>query len=239
MTPSSVAIRPPIEGVRVVGEAARELAPEIVELNFEIHSMGVSAAAALQENAMKAKHIGQTLTATNLGQIEVKNGGIELLPILPLPNPISTMLPGPPLLQAAFGAPLSGPPAIPPTVSENPSLIGYRAVSSIKIRVQDIHRVGEVVDIVTRVGAIPGGSFRFLVHDEATIERTLLEEAVRRAREKANTLAIAVGRSRGDPVWISENFTTHQPHQSNGNGLPCIPGQLTFCAKVTVVYQLQ
>ena len=254
MTPSSVTMSLPVEGLSVVGEAARELAPEIVELSFELHSMGLSAAAALQENAMKAKHIGQTLTATGIAQIEAKNGGMELLPILHLPNPISTMLPGPLLLPSAFGAPISGPAGTPATVSENPSLIGYRAVSSFKVAVQDIHRVGEVVDIVTRVGAIPGGSIRFLVHDEATIERTLLEEAVRRARDKANTLATAVGKSRGDPVAISEEFTTYQPQQPYGNGrhnpflmapagsnvrLPFHHGQLTFCARVSVVYQLQ
>src|SRR5262249_5567574 len=135
-----------------------------------------------------------------------------------------------------------------PAVSETPNLIGYRAVSSVKIAVRDANRAGEVVDIVTRTGAIPSGSVRFLLQDEAVIERTVLEEAVRRAREKATVLAAAVGKTTGAPISIAEEVTAYQPQQLYGNGRhnplltptpgsnirpPFISGQLTFCARVS------
>ena len=139
------------------------------------------------------------------------------------------------------------------SVFENPNPITFRAVSSIKIAIRDINRAGEVMDIAIRAGAVPSGSIRFLLQDEAAIERTLLEEAVRRAREKATVLAAAVGKTTGSPISISEEITAHQPHLVYANGRqnpfsmpiavtamrpPSINGQLTFSAKVSVVYPL-
>ena len=247
MTPA-FAMHAPVEGLTVVGEATQDAPPEIVELSFDIHSVGLSAAIALQENAAKTKHIEQTLTSIGK-EMEVKTGEVEVWPLLQLPNPPPTMMP---LLPAPFG--LSGPNlSMVPAVSENPGLLGYRAVNSLKVAVRDVDRVGEVVDIVTREGAFPNGSIRFFLQDETTLERTLLEKAVHRARDKANALAAAVGKTTGNPVSISEEFTAYQPQPSynrhnpilaaasSGSNvrLPFIHGQLTFSAKVSVVYQLQ
>jgi uncharacterized protein YggE len=253
MTPTSLGMRAPVEGLTVVGEAAHEVSPEMIELGFEIHSVGVSAALALQENCAKAKHIEQALATIGKAEADLRAGSVEVIPLLQLPNPPLTIMPNPLLLHSAFATSGANAPMMP-SVSENPNLIGYRAVSSVKIAVRDTNRAGEVIDIVTRAGAIPSGSVRYLLQDEAAIERTLLEEAVRRAREKATVLASAVGKTTGTPISISEEVTAHQAQQAYGNGRynpflmpmagstirpPFINGQLTFCARVSVVYALQ
>jgi uncharacterized protein YggE len=254
MIPTLFEMRPPVQGLTVVGEATQDAPPDIAELSFDIHSVGLSAAIALQENAAKARQIGQSLASLGDRQAELKAGGVEVLPILQLPSLPAMMMPNAPLLAAAFGP--QGPSApMVPLASENPNLIGYRTVSSIKVAVRDVQRVGEVLDIVIRSGAIPNGSIRFRLKDEAALERTLFEEAVRGARQKATVLAAAVGKTTGNPISIAEEFTAYQPQQFSGNGrqnppviaalpgsnvrLPFIQGQLTFCARVSVVYQLQ
>ena len=144
---------------------------------------------------------------------------------------------------------------IPSTsVFENSNLFAFRVVSSLKIAIRDANRAGEVMDVAIRAGAVPSGSIRFLLRDEAAIERALLEEAVRRAREKATVLAAAVGKTTGAPISISEEVTAHQPQLLYGNGRqnpsllpmavgtmrpPFINGRLTFSARVSVVYPLQ
>jgi uncharacterized protein YggE len=254
MTPTFLGTRPPIEGLTVVGEAAHDVSPEVVELSFDLHSLGLSAAIALQENAAKTKHIGQALSAIGIAETDITTGGVEVVPILQLPNPPLTLL-NPLLPHGTFSASgTNAPMPMVPAVSENPYLVGYRANTSIKVAMRNVNRAGEVVDIVTRAGAIPNGSFRYLLQDEEMLERTLLEEAVRRAREKAKVLAAAVGKSTGSPISISEEVMAFQPQQSFGNGWknpfltpsggstvrpPFINGQLTFCARVSVVYQLQ
>ena len=253
MTPTFLGMRLPIEGLTVIGEAVHDVSPEVIELSFDIHSVGLSAAIALQDNAAKVTHIGQALAAIGKTETDITTGGVEVVPILQLPNPSLTM-PNPFLLQSAFATSgASVPMSVAPAASENPSLVGYRAVNSIKVVVRNVSRAGEVVDIVTRAGATPNGSIRYLLQDEETLERTLLEKAVRRAREKATVLAAAVGRTTGAPISISEEITAHQPHLVYANGRqnpfsmpiaaaarpPFINGQLTFSAKVSVVYPLQ
>ena len=255
MTPTSQAMRVPVEGLTVVGEVAHDVAPEMIELGFEIHTVGVSAAMAVQENAAKTKHIGQALALIAVAETDIKTGATEVMPVLQLPNP--PLAPGfnPLLLQSAFGPSGSSLATIPSTsVFENSNLFAFQVVSSLKIAVRDASRAGEVIDVAIRAGAIPSGSVRFLLRDEAAIERTLLEEAVRRAREKATLLASAVGKTTGAPLSISEEVTAHQPQLLYGNGRqnpflmptaegtmrqPFIDGQLTFSAKVSVVYPLQ
>jgi len=249
-------MRVPVEGLTVVGEAAHDIAPEIIELGFEIHTVGVSAAMAVQENVAKTKHIGQALAPFAKAETDIKTGAIEVMPMLQLPNP-PPLGPGPNplLLQSAFGPSGSSLAMIPPTsVFENSNLFAFRVVSSLKIAIHDANRAGEVIDAAIRAGAVPSGSIRFLLRDEAAIERALLEEAVHRAREKATVLAAAVGKTTGAPISISEEVTAHQPQLLYGNGRqnpfvpamaavtmrpPFINGLLTFSARVSVVYPLQ
>jgi uncharacterized protein YggE len=254
MTPMLSGLRPPVEGLTVVGEAVRDAAPEIIELSFDVHAAGMTAAIASQENATRVTYIGQNLTSMGISQSDLRSSGIEVCPILQLANSPLLPMPPAPMLPAGFGA-SNAPAPMMPTVFDGPNLIGYRAASSLKVAVRDPNRVGEVVDTVTRGGAIPNGSVRFLLQDETTLERTLLEKAVHRAKDKAAVLAAAVGKSTGNPVSISEEFTAYQPQQFYGTNrlnpllaaalpgsnvrLPFTHGQLTFCAKVSVVYQLQ
>jgi uncharacterized protein YggE len=170
MTPTPFGVRSTVEESTVVGECAREAPPEIVELSFEIHSVGLTAAIAFQENAAKATQISQALAAIGNVLADMKAGGIEALPILQLPNPPYPMAPSPLLLGAAFGV-LSSSAPVTPAVAENPGLVRFRAVTSIKVVVRDLNRVGEAVDIAIRSGAIPNGNTRFLLQDEATLEQ--------------------------------------------------------------------
>ena len=252
MTPTLAGMRPPVEGLAVVGEATRDAQPDIVELSFDVHSAGLSAAMAFQENAAKVVHIAQALASMGNGQADLKAGGVEVWPILQ--GPIQQLIPiNQPLLPSSLSPSVANN-AVMSASADGPILIGFRAISSIKVAVRDTSRLGEAVDIVTRTGAIPNGTFRFLLQDEAALERTLLEQALHGARQKANTLAAAIGRPMGNPVSVSEEFTAYQPQQIYTDGrqnpflmatwagnnlrLPFTSGQLTFCAKVSVVYQL-
>jgi uncharacterized protein YggE len=175
--------RQPVEGLTVVGEATRDPLPDIVELGFEIHATAYSAALAVQDVGAKVKQIRQGLARVADGQTELQSGGVAVWPILQPPSPQLMPFSTPPLLPSTFpifGA--SGPPI--PTVPESSQLFNYRAVSTFKVAVQDSARLGEVVDTVTAVGAIPNGKIRFLVRDEAGLRRTLLEEGSEKPAKK-------------------------------------------------------
>lgn len=233
----------PMEGITVFGEASRDATPEIVELFFEIHSVGPNGAMALQENGAKTVQVSQALGSIGKGQVELKTGGAAVWPVLqpsPLPLPLN---PGPPMIAInPLGAPSPTPSMLAPMM-ESP-IMGYHAVTPLKVRVTDPHRVGEVVEAVTRAGSGVAVSIRFLVRDEENLRRTLLEEAVRECRHTADALAAALGKTAGTPVSVFEDFVDGNrqlPSATWPPGAPrtFAPHPLTFVARVGVTYQLQ
>ena len=242
MTFTGFGQRQTIEGLTVVGEATRDPLPDIIELGFDVHAAAFSAALAVQEIAAKVNQIGQSLARAADGQVKVQSGGVAVWPLLQPSNvqfmPITT----PPLLPAA--GLLTGNVVSMNTPRDVPQPFGYSAIGSIKIAVQESARLGEIVDTVTAAGAVPNGSIRFFVRDEAALRRTLLEDAVNGAREKAKILAAGFGKTPGNPISISEEFVAYQFQQEIGR-MPAaaarapMPGPVVYCTRVNVTYQLQ
>src|SRR5438093_2210092 len=246
----------PVEGLRVMGEAAREAPPEVIELGFDIHGMGSSAAFALQDCAIRMMQIGQALTSLGITQTDLQAGPMSVRAI-PMPaQSLSSFTGLRPQLHPGFPTIGAVAPFAPPHPQTTHPLYGFGVTSSVKVSVRDTARLAEVVDAVMASGANVLASFRFLLHDERTLRRTLLEEAVREAREKAEVLATAVGRAVGKPTSIEEDFRVYQPYPVYADGLfhhpavmPTFPanitrypftvGQLTFHASVSLTYQLQ
>jgi len=249
-----VGLQIPVEGLRVIGEAVREAPPEVVELGFEIHGMGLTAAFALQDCVVRTIQMGQALTGIGIPQTDLQAGpmGVRSTPFAPALNPHTPMHP---LLSAPFSAHGAVAPLSPVHLQLHQSC-GYDATSSVKVSVRELTRLAEVVDAVTGSGSAVLVSIRFLLQDEAKLRRSLFEDAVRQAREKADTLAAAFGKTVGNPISIDEDFRVYQPNPLYADGysphllgVPPFPfnmtrhpftvGQLAFHASVGVTYQLQ
>jgi uncharacterized protein YggE len=241
MTFMPVGQRHAVEGLTVVGEATRDSLPDMIELGFDVNAAAFSAALAVQEIATKVNQIGQSLERVADGQVKVQSGGVAVWPLLAFPNsqfmPITT-----PALLPAAGLHMGNITSLA-TTRDMPQPVGYSATGSIKIAVQELARLGEIVDTVTAAGAVPNGSIRFLIRDEAALRRSLLEDAVNEAREKAKVLAAGFGKTPGNPISISEEFAAYQFQEVGrmpaGATRAPMPGPMLFCARVNVTYQLQ
>lgn len=73
-------------------------------------------------------------------------------------------------------------------------LRGYVARNAIEVRVDDLNRVGDIVDLGTASGATSVGDVRFELKDRQAAEREALASAVADAKAKADTIATAAGR---------------------------------------------
>ena len=253
----------PVEGLRVNGEALREAPPEMVELGFEIHGMGLTAAFALQDCVVRTMQTGQALTGIGIPQTDLQAGpmGVRSIPFAPALNPhpfapaLNPHTPMRPLLNAPYSA-LGGLAPFSPAHAQLHQPSGYDATSSVKVLVRELIRLAEVVDAVTGSGSTVLASIRFLLQDEAKLRRSLFEDAVRQAREKADILAAAFGKTVGNPISIDEDFRVYQPNPLYADGYspysPGVPpfpfnmtrhpftfGQLAFHASVGVTYQFQ
>jgi uncharacterized protein YggE len=81
---------------------------------------------------------------------------------------------------------------------------GYVARNTIEVRVDDIARVGEVIDIAVTAGVNAVHNVRFDLKKRAEIEREALKRATADARARAEAAAAGVGSSIGRVVRIEE-----------------------------------
>jgi uncharacterized protein YggE len=81
---------------------------------------------------------------------------------------------------------------------------GYRARNTIEVRLDDIARVGDVIDASVKAGANAVTDIRFDVKDRAAVERDALKRAVADAKARADAMAAGAGVTLGAIIRIDE-----------------------------------
>jgi len=126
---------------------------------------------------------------------------------------------------------------------------GYVARNSIEVRVDDVGRVGELLEAVVNQGATAVSGLRFDVKDEGKLEREAVRRAVTNARLKAEAAAAGAGRMLDRLVRIEEAGVARPPTpmpfaravvaDAGGGAPPVAVGQIEVRAQVTVTYSLK
>jgi uncharacterized protein YggE len=91
------------------------------------------------------------------------------------------------------------------------TLRGYLARNSVEVRVDDLPRVGEIVDLAVTAGATSVGGVRFDLKDKAAAEREALRLAVLDARQRADAAAGGAGLRVERVVRVEEHRVTVNP----------------------------
>lgn len=126
---------------------------------------------------------------------------------------------------------------------------GYVARNSIEVRVDEIDRVGEFLELAVGSGATSVGGVRFGLKDRARLERDALRLAVADARARAEAAAAGAGRTIDRVVRIEEHGVVSPPIPMPRVALqeaaqvaaapPISPGQLELRANVTLTAVLK
>jgi uncharacterized protein YggE len=127
---------------------------------------------------------------------------------------------------------------------------GYVARNTIDVRVDDITRVGEVLEIAVGSGATSVGGIRFDLKDRAKLERDALRLAVADARAKAEAAAAGAGQTLVRIVRIEEQGVMSRPPvpfmareavslQSADAAPPISAGQMELRAQVTLTAEFK
>lgn len=90
-------------------------------------------------------------------------------------------------------------------------LVGYRAVNMVQVIVDDIARVGGVLDETISAGANRVASLGFELRDSESAYLEAVANATRKARAEAEAAAGALGMRVGQPMNISTGRSYHQP----------------------------
>jgi uncharacterized protein YggE len=134
----------------------------------------------------------------------------------------------------------------PTGVIEEPRITGYRATNTVAITLADLAKIGPVVDAAIAAGANRIESVDFRLRDDAEARRAALTAAVRDARDKAETIAAALGLPLGEVAEIVESGVSAPPivyreaamRMAADAGTPVATGSLSVEAAVTVRYRL-
>ncbi|MCX8007464.1 MAG: SIMPL domain-containing protein [Coriobacteriia bacterium] len=126
-----------------------------------------------------------------------------------------------------------------------PTVTGYSANISVRVRMRDIEKIGAVITAATDAGATEISGPSFSLSEDAPVAAEAIEKAVSDARRRANAMAEAAGKAVGEVLSISEAAVTAPPVYGDYYGrsaaadVPIEPGQIDVTAQVVVVFELK
>ena len=229
----------PLEGITVVGEAVRRVAPENAEFLIEIAVGGASGSQATQNHQAKTAQIAQAVATLGVQRADLQTVSLNLI------NAYA------PLMQALpqYGVPQLGPGGFSAFAAQPEVQFGtYQARSVLRVTVREAARAGEIADAMVKAGATLASGLSYHSSDEAGARKSALDAAGRDARSKAETLAATAGKQLGDPLAISEDIAASngvysalraQMPWAFGPDTPVAAGELEYYARVTASFRFQ
>jgi uncharacterized protein len=160
--------------ISVSGEATISVPPDLAEVEAGVTSDAKTAREASDANNAT---MGKLLLALKAAGIDAKDIQTSRLSLQPQSAPNRT-----------------GPPAI----------AGYRASNRVTVRLHDVAKVANTIDMLVSAGANDIGGINFMVSQASKLLDDARTQAVADARRKAEIYAKAAGVTLGAPLNISE-----------------------------------
>ncbi len=129
----------------------------------------------------------------------------------------------------------------------DPRITGYRAGNRVRVVIDDLKQVGDVIDAGVKAGANQVENLSFQLKDDTAARREALTEAAGQARAKADALASAMGLQIEGVLAVNEGGTdVFRPRMELATAgmavrnfaTPVQPGQVDVQASVTITYRV-
>jgi len=140
---------------------------------------------------------------------------------------------------------LSLQPQYAPNRTGSSPITGYRASNRVTIRLRDVTKVANVIDVLVGAGANDIGGINFTVSQPSKHLDEAREKAVADARRKAEIFAKAAGVTLGEPISISEETGAPAPMFRGkmaapmAAGAPVAQGEETLSVSVNVSWAIK
>ncbi|MDR7866489.1 MAG: SIMPL domain-containing protein [Sporomusaceae bacterium] len=213
---AGTAFAAPAEGARtinVTGHAEATVAPDIAFVTAGIITTGADAATAREDNDRTMRRIIDALAAQGIAKSNIATSQFSLQPIYKS--------------DGKDGSP--------------GAITGYRLQNSVTVKVEDLGKIGPVIDAAFAAGANQFQGLRFAVKDDGRLYDELLRKAVQDGRHKASVMADALGVALGQPLSVTE-AGRYMPVQTDAlrsfkaAGAPIEAGTLTVSVDVNLVF---
>ena len=122
--------------------------------------------------------------------------------------------------------------------------VGYRASNRVTVRIRDVAKVANVIDVLVGAGATDIGGINFTVSQASKHLDEAREKAIADARRKAEIYAKAAGVTLGEPISISEEGAPVPLYRGKmaapmAAGAPVAQGEETLSVTVGVTWAIK
>jgi uncharacterized protein YggE len=134
--------------------------------------------------------------------------------------------------------------ATPSKVTERAGIVSFRASNRITVRIRDVTKVANVIDVLVGAGANEIGGINFTVTQASKHLDEAREKAIADARRKAEIYAKAAGVTLGEPISISEEGAPSPVFRGKmaapmAAGAPVAQGEETLSVTVSVTWAIK
>ena len=215
LTAPALAQTMPPPAISVTGEANVSVAPDQAQIDGGVTSDAKTAREASDANNAA---MGKVLLALKGAGIEAKDYQTSRLSLQPQYAPNRAGGPSP--------------------------ITGYRASNRVTVRIRDVTKVANVIDVLVGAGANDIGGINFTVSQASKHLDEAREKAVADARRKAEIYARAAGVSLGQPISISEEGAPVPLYRGKmaapmAAGAPVAQGEETLSVTVSVSWAIK
>jgi uncharacterized protein YggE len=123
-------------------------------------------------------------------------------------------------------------------------IVGYRASNRVTVKIRDVTKVANVIDVLVAAGANDIGGIHFSVTQASKYLDEAREKAIADARRKAEIYAKAAGVTLGEPISVSEEGAPVPLHRGKmaapmAAGAPVAQGEETLSVTVLVSWAIK
>ncbi len=202
--------------VQTSGEATVTVRPDRAQIDIGVVTQADTSQAAVQQNAQKLE-----ATLARLRQLLGAGADIKTISYSVTPN---------------YRYPQGG---------GEPTITGYTATNIVRVTLDDLTRVGNVIDTAVQGGSNRIQNLRFMLKDEAPVKAQALREAALKARASANALAEALGLKVVRVLSVSEGGSPMVPvrevafaRADTAAATPIEPGTIEVTATVSLTIEV-
>jgi uncharacterized protein YggE len=220
MAQSGPAAGPGVPAIAVSGNAEVAAVPDRANLSLGAVVESKQAQDAQKQIAQIMQRVVKDIKAQGVPNEKIRTAGFSLNPVYSHPAPRAGQEP------------------------EAPRIVGYRAANTVRVQIDDLERVGGVIDAGIAAGANQLNGLTFDLRDDLKYREQALQLAAREARSKAEATAAALNLQLGEVIEIREESgpATYPVERRlaapSAAGTPIQPGQVQVSAGVQVRFRL-
>jgi uncharacterized protein len=130
-------------------------------------------------------------------------------------------------------------------VSERAGIVGFRASNRVTVKIRDVAKVANVIDVLVGAGANEIGGIAFTVTQASKALDEARDKAIADARRKAEIYARAAGVALGEPISVSEEgapaplFRGRMAAPMAAGATPVAQGEETLSVTVSVSWAIK